>query len=436
MSRRTIIITIAILFIFITGFIGGIVFQRYDWLAILKNSTNAPTPTETPIDNSPLEGTLKRALDIPADKNFTLNELGFERQQQFSRNDRIWLGEQFNEDVCNDLSDWNLDYELDTWDEQTAPYYDTFLEDGLGGYFPPSENINLQFREQVQETDTYTVDYIVTDTRKGDTSAHAYLMIPKAPPSDENGYPVIILLHASNNLIESVVGLYDGKDRTNTAGVRWVERGAIVLAIDGNDNPAGDIMRTSQFVNRNGYFLMIQRVHSMIDWLTQQGDIPIHRIGTYGISYGGYMSFWTGITDDRIDVVAANGFARDFTQWIFENPTTAPEPMLRGWFEYMDWCRWETSTQARFIAPRRLLLEVGINDKSTLIGDFTEPRTAQNSVDTYVFDLMADRIQETYDNLGIDDRFYTVKFEGGHEMLSEETEDWIYEQLTRPVDVP
>lgn len=417
------------------GFVGGMTFQRYDWSGILQLDEDSPQPVSSPTD-TPFEATLKRAHDLPDAPPFDLADFGRRYQQGEGRQLKAWLGDQFNEDTCNDLADWNLEYDLDTWDEQLEPHYNDFLEDGLGGYFPQTDEIEVLFREQVQETDTYTIDYLLTTTRGPDDTVRAYLMMPKAPPPDENGYPVVILLHASNNLIESVVGLYEGKDRTNTAGIRWVERGAVVIAVDGNDNPAVSVMETARLLNRNGYFLVVQRVHSIIDWVTDQTDFPVHRIGTYGISFGGYMSFWSGITDDRVDVVAANGFARDFTQWIFTNPTTAPEPMLRGWFEFMDWCRWETSTQARFIAPRHLLLEIGTRDKSTLIGDFSNPRTADEPVDTYVFDIMADRIQDTYDQLGIGDRFKVVKFDGGHEMLSQETEDWIYEQLTRPPDAP
>lgn len=84
------------------------------------------------------------------------------------------------------------------WDDQIAPYYDAFVEDGLGGYFPPTDNINVIFREQVQDTDTYTVDYLVTTTRGPDDNVRSYLMLPKAPPPDENGYPVVILLHAGD----------------------------------------------------------------------------------------------------------------------------------------------------------------------------------------------------------------------------------------------
>ena len=437
MTRRKIIVFIGIITLLIFAFIGGVLFQRYDGFKILLDNSNsvAPTPPQDDV-TPPFLSAIQKAFDLDANQPYTLEQLADARSDQLFDQDATWLGEQHDEEACNALAEWDLDYDLDTWDEQLEPYYTDFLVDGLGGTIEAQGNIQVIFHEQVHETETYTVDYLVINTRIPTTVAHAYLMVPKAPPPDENGYPAMILLHANNNHIEAVAGLYEDKDRTNAGGVRWVEKGAVVLVVSVNDSRIEDMMRTARLVERNGYFLVLQRVHSMIDWLTQQTDIPIHRIATYGISFGGYVSFWTGITDERVDVVAANGFARDFTQWIFTNPTTAPHPMLRGWFEYMDWCRWETSTQARFIAPRRLLLEVGNRDKSTLIGDFSNPRTAPEPVDSTVFDIMAERIQDVYDALGIGERFKAVKFDGGHEMISIESEDWIYEQLTRPADMP
>lgn len=415
------------------GFAGGFVFQTIGGVGMLSSDNESQAETDS-ADVATLKERMMRLHGIPEDPTFSFEDMGRVYQQSESRYLNSWLGEQFDEETCNQRAEWAIDYDLETWDEQTNPYYEAFVDDGLGGYFPQAD-IEVIHREQVQETDSYTVDYLVTTTRGPDTNVRAYVMIPKAPPP-EDGYPVVILLHASNNLIESVVGLYDGQDRTNTAGVRWAERGAVVIAIDGLDNPAIAVMETARLVDRNGYFLIIQRIHSIIDWVTTQTEIPVNRIATYGISYGGYMSFWAGLTDDRVDVVAANGFARDFTEWIFTNPTTYPEPMLRNSFEYMDWCTWEMSTQARFIAPRRLLIEVGDRDKSTLIGDFGSPRTAPEPVDSSVFDHVVERIQTTYDQLGIGDRFKGVIFEGGHEMLSRDSEDWIFAQLTRPADMP
>ncbi len=434
MSRVKWIIGSVILIVL--GFAGGLIFQAVTGIDLTPSNDDVIQTNTNDDEITIMKDRLVENHGIPNDPTFSLEDMGRVYQQSESRHLNGWLGDQFDETVCDELAEWDIDYNLTTWDDDISPYYDAFIEDGLGGYFPETSTIDVIHREQVQETDTYTVDYLVTTTRGPDDNVRAYLMMPKEPPPDDNGYPVVILLHASNNLIESLVGLYDGEDRTNTAGIRWVERGVVVLAIDGLDNPSVSIMQTARLLNRNGYFLVIQRIHSMIDWLTAQTDFPVHRIATYGISYGGYTSFWTGITDDRIDVVASNGFARDFTQWIFENPTTAPEPMLRNWFQYIDWCTWEMSTQARFIPPRRLLIEVGNLDKSTLIGDFSSPRTASATVDTTVFDLVADRIQGMYDQLGIGDRFKAIIFDGGHEMMSRESEDWIYEQLTRPVDTP
>lgn len=418
--------------ILVIGFIGGILFQSIARLdTVIDNTLTDPNTV------AELKARMVALHGIPNDPTFSFDDMGRVYQQSESKLLNSWLGEQFiGESICNQRAEWDITYNLDTWQEQTAPYYARFVDEGLGGYFPQSEPIETLHLEQVHETDSYTIDYLVTTTRGPDDNVRAYLMTPKTPPP-EDGYPVVILLHASNNFIESVVGLYDdGADRTHAAGIRWAERGAVVIAMDALDNPAMAVMETARLVNRNGYFLIIQRVHSMVDWVTTQTDIPINRIATYGISHGGYTSFWAGITDDRIDVIATNGFARDFTEWTFNNPTTYPQPMLRNWFQFMDWCTWEMSTQARFIAPRRLLIEVGNRDKSTLIGDFGAEQETDAPVDTQIFDRVTERIQSVYDALGISDRFHAVIFDGGHEMASQASEDWIYAQLTRPADEP
>lgn len=429
MNKRWIAM-VGLIILFGAGFVGGMIFQRYDWSELLFPE-QVPEVNPTPQTVPPFEDALKRSLNIDDEQAMTFEQLVQVRDRLHRLEDTVWLGQQFDEAVCDAHADWDVDYELDTWEDQLQPYYEQFLAEGLGGYVPPVDEIDVLFREQVEATDTYTVDYLVLSTRIEGMTVDSYLMIPKLPPP-EDGYPVVVLYHASNNTIEGVAGLVEEVERTNTGGVRWVEKGAVVLVINTNSNTREIVMQTAELLDRRGFFLYLQRAHSVIDWVTTQTEIPIYRIASYGISHGGYISFWAGVTDPRIDVVAANGFARDFTQWIFTNPTTAPEPMLRGWFEYMDWCRWEVSTQARFIAPRYLLLEVGNRDKSTLIGDFNPPRTAPEPVDSRVFDIMADRIQDTYTRLGVGDHFKAVIFEGGHEMLSEDSEDWIFEQLTRP----
>jgi hypothetical protein len=395
-------------------------------------STASPEPDEITNWHQPLRHALRT-------QTLNLSELYAQRAAYAVRQDENYIGRHFDYAACEAAGE--IDLSVGSLDEyQTAIQRDREgLVTALVGDLPPQlPTIPTHLRETVLERDSYRLDYIVFGSRLDGIDVHAYVLTPTSPPATPDGYPGIVLLHPNTDNIEGMVGINPNvRDRTNGAAIEYVQRGAVVIVPYLIETSAyrQQVLIGASMTHQPPYRTLLLRVVSAIDWLFAQADYPIHRIGVYGLSYGGILAMWTGVIDPRVDVTAVSNSVRDYSYWLYgtpDDPLVNPNPIL--WL--LDWCTWDTQIQLRLIVPRRLYIESSSLDEELAGRDFTPPQFAEHPVDMTTINRITDEIQEIYNRLGIGDRYRVVTVAGEHEMYVQESAPWLMEQLTRPSDVP
>jgi len=136
--------------------------------------------------------------------------------------------------------------------------------------------------------------------------------------------------------------------------------------------------------------LEIFEIQRSLDYLTNRLDVAAGRIGSIGLSYGGFYSLFCAAVDPRIKVCVSSCFFND-----------------RAKYAWVDWSWFNAANTffdaetAGLICPRALYIEVGKNDEKF-------------SVDTAI--LEAEQVRGIYERLGISERFCFNPFDGGHEI--------------------
>jgi hypothetical protein len=399
-------------------------------------SQPGPTPSIEPDEIADWHLPLRHAL-----RTQTLNpsDLYAQRAAYTVSQDEDYFGQHFDYAACEAAGEIDLPVgSLDEYQTAIQRYREGLVTALVGDLPPQSPTIPTHFRETVLERDSYRLEYAVFGSRLEGIDVHAYVLTPTSPPTTSTGYPGVVLLHPNTDTIEGMVGINPNLlDRTNGAAIEFVQQGAVVIVpylieISGYRQ---QVLMGASMTHQPPYRTLLVRVISAIDWLVAQSDYPIHRIGVYGLSYGGILALWTGVVDPRVDVAALSNSVRDYSYWLYgtpDDPLVNPNPIL--WL--LDWCEWDTQIQLQLIIPRRLYIESSSLDRQLSGRDFLSPRYAEHPLDMTSINRITDEIREIYNSLGIADRFRAVNLAGEHEMYVEESVPWLMGQLTRPADVP
>jgi hypothetical protein len=399
-------------------------------------SQPAPTPSLEPDEITNWHQPLRQSLDTEA---LDLSGLYSLRAAYAVRQDEFYFGQHFDYAACEAAGEIDLPVSrLDEYQSAIQTYQRALIAALVGDVPPQLPTIPTHLRETVLERDSYRLDYVVFGSRLDGIDVHAYVLTPTSPPATPDGYPGIVLLHPNTDNIEGMVGINPTlRDRTNGAAIEFVQQGAVVIVPYLIESSAyrQQVLMAASMTRQPPYRTLLVRIMSAIDWLFAQSDYPVHRIGVYGLSYGGILAMWTGIADPRVDVTALSNSVRDYSYWLYgtpDDPLVNPNPIL--WL--LDWCEWDTQVQLRLIVPRRLYIESSSLDEELAGRDFTPPRYAEQPVDMTSINRITDELQEIYNRLGIADRFRAVTVAGEHEMFVQESVPWLMEQLTRPADAP
>ena len=110
-----------------------------------------------------------------------------------------------------------------------------------------------------------------------------------------------------------------------------------------------------------GYTTLGMNVHDgrcAIDYLCQQSFVDPNQIGAMGLSFGGTMTTWLALADDRIKVADVICYSDRFAFFGMRDVNFCGSQITPGLYDLCD-----VSDLQGLIAPRPLLVEIGIDDR-------------------------------------------------------------------------
>ncbi len=131
-----------------------------------------------------------------------------------------------------------------------------------------------------------------------------------------------------------------------------------------------------------------------IDYLETRPEVDPNRIGMMGLSQGGTMTTFTSAVEPRIKAADIIGYINPWREFAFKAPKVCGSQIVPGLYRYFD-----TDDIAGLIAPRPLLLEMGIYDNCFFI---------QDTLEGY------ERVKRIYQSAGAEDRLWAEIHPGPH----------------------
>lgn len=140
--------------------------------------------------------------------------------------------------------------------------------------------------------------------------------------------------------------------------------------------------------------LNIWDIKCCIDYLETRSEVDPTRIGMMGLSQGGTMTTFTSAADTRIKAADIMGYVNPWAGFAIYKSKICGSQVVPEIHKYFD-----TDEIAGLIAPRPLLLEMGIYDDCF-----------------YIQDLLKgfEGVREIYKAAGAEDRLWTDIFPGSH----------------------
>ena len=133
---------------------------------------------------------------------------------------------------------------------------------------------------------------------------------------------------------------YPGRDRCNVHFVRGAVMGIYTLTLN-----IWDMMRS-------------------IDYLQSRPEVDPERIGMMGLSQGGTMTTYTAAIEPRIKAADIIGYLNPWAEFGIANANFCGSQIVPEVYRYLD-----THDIAGLIAPRPLLVEMGVHDTTFPIED-------------------------------------------------------------------
>jgi hypothetical protein len=305
---------------------------------------------------------------------------------------------------------------LEKYQASTQKYRNQFWEEVIGKLPKPTEPMNPRSRLSYEEPKW--TGYEVTLDLYPDVFAYGILLIPKDLKPGEKR-PVVVCQHGLEGRPQDVVNPKMKTRYYNSFGAQLADRGYIVFAPQ-NPYIGHDKFRVLQRkANPLGLslFSFIVRQHERaLDWLAGLPFVDPERIAFYGLSYGGKTAMRVPAILPQYCLSICSG---DFNEWIWKNVSVDffSSYMFSGEYEMYEFNLGHTfsyAEMAALIAPRPFMVERGHNDP---VG-----------IDEWVAYEYA-KVRRWYTKLGISDRTAIEFFNGGHEIHSQGTFEFLNRHL-------
>ena len=146
-----------------------------------------------------------------------------------------------------------------------------------------------------------------------------------------------------------------------------------------------------------GKYLLMQNIWDIkctIDYLETRSEVNNSRIGMMGLSYGGTMTTFATAVEERIKAADIMCYVNPFKEFAVRNANFCGVQYVPEIYKYFD-----THDIAGMIAPRPLLIEMGMFDKCFYIKD---------TIVGY------NNVERIYKSAGASDKLYSDIFPKGH----------------------
>jgi hypothetical protein len=301
------------------------------------------------------------------------------------------------------------DGDFQAWKDELLP----LLREKLGR-FPEPVGLNPEVAWE-REEDGLIKRRVLLDMEAG-LSAAALVYIPQAALTSPA--PAILCNHGHGVYgKDSVMGLRDPDDPGRASeidrmnydyGLQMAQRGYVTMAIDwrgfGERYVPAD--RLTSRDKCNVYFIMgalagmnllamdVFDGMRCIDYLCAQPYVDAGRIGAMGLSFGGTMTTWLAMLDERIKAADIICYSALFRSFALGRMNFCGSQMFHGLYELCD-----VPDLHGLVAPRPLLAEVGLQDACFLPEEALECTRQAAAI---------------YTAAGAADRYETDVFDGGH----------------------
>lgn len=253
-----------------------------------------------------------------------------------------------------------------------------------------------------------------------DVYAYGILLLPNDLKPDEER-PVVVCQHGLEGRPQDTANP-NHKSVYHSYAAQLADRGFITYAPQ-NPYIGADafrvIQRKANPIKWSLFSLIIGQHERTLEWLAELPYVDEERIGFYGLSYGGKTAMRVPPVLDRY---ACSICSADFNEWIVKNATfdSRYSYMFTGEYEMVEFDLGNTfnySEMAGLIAPRPFMVERGHDDGV--------------APDEWVAHEFA-TVRRLYVRLGIPEKTEIEFFNGGHQINSQATFDFLHRHLNWP----
>ncbi|MCE5341324.1 MAG: S9 family peptidase [Planctomycetaceae bacterium] len=339
----------------------------------------------------------------------------------------ILMGEYFKRKV----SEISPKYRFKGKTQQDFKLWKTKLLDELKkklGPMPQPVGLNPEIIHEVK-ADGLLKRRILIDLEKN-MSAVILLYVPQN--AFQKPAPAILCCHGHGNYgKDSVMGIRNPfcpqregeiKQFNYDYGLQMAKHGFVTIAIDWRgfgERSEGDTFDGRDECNVNylkcaltGYNLLAMDIFDgirCIDYLCSLDFIDLKNIGCMGLSFGGTMTTWITLLDERIKAADIICYSARFSEFALKTNKFCGSQMFFGLYELCD-----VPDLHGLIAPRPLLSEVGINDLCFLSDEASS---------------CCDEVKKIYAVAGVSDKYEVDLFQGGHQFAGNKAFNFFEDNL-------
>ena len=304
---------------------------------------------------------------------------------------------------------------LDNWKSSCVEFKEYFWNEVIGRC--PNPDVPAKPKTRLIYDEPKWTGYEVVLDVWNEVFAYGIILIPKDLKPDEKR-PVVVCQHGLEGRPQDTA---DPKINSvyHSYAAQLADRGFITYAPQnpyiGND-AFRVIQRKANPIKWSLFSLIIAQHDQTLEWLAELPYVDENRIGFYGLSYGGKTAMRVPAVLDRY---ACSICSADFNEWIVKNATfdSGYSYMFTGEYEMVEFDLGNTfnySEMAALIAPRPFMVERGHDDGV--------------APDEWVAHEFA-TVRRHYVRLGIADKTEIEFFDGGHQINSKDTFDFLQRHL-------
>jgi len=319
------------------------------------------------------------------------------------------------------------------WAAAKAPLRDRFWSEVIGRFPSPAGPTNARTRRlnfaaanpaSTNAAPPKWTGYEVVLDVFPDVFAWGYLLVPNDLKPGERR-PVVVCQHGLEGVPADVIN-----ENLATQAFRYYKAFAANLATEGfvvfaphnpyrGEDKFRHLQRRANPLGKSLFSIIIAQHERILGWLGGLPFVDPHRIGFYGLSYGGKTAMRVPAV---LDSYALSICSADFNEWVRKNVSVdfPISYMFTGEYEMPEWDLGHTfnyAEMAGLIAPRPFMVERGHGDGVGL--------------DEWVSYEFA-KVRSLYERLGIGDRAELEFFDGPHTIHGVGTFQFLKKHLDWP----